>query len=136
MSEHDGHCIVLLPLRHLPVTDLASALRAQAAALRDKRRRGQATPDEVEALRALDKLLGEPAPPDNGHVSKDPPLLLKIVDVARLLGVSRAHVGNLVARHEIPSVKIGTCRRVRRDQLLEWLNQHTENQQMDGWRTP
>jgi excisionase family DNA binding protein len=44
-------------------------------------------------------------------------LLLKVPDVARQLGVSRAKVYELMARGLLPSVKLDGCRRVRSEDL-------------------
>ncbi len=41
-----------------------------------------------------------------------PPLLLRPEDVARLLSISRGMVYTLMRLRELPSVKVGKCRRV------------------------
>ncbi|USQ81510.1 helix-turn-helix domain-containing protein [Ornithinimicrobium faecis] len=51
--------------------------------------------------------------------------LLKTGEVADLLGVSRQHVVDLCNRGDLPSVKIGTHRRVRRADVEEILQAHT-----------
>ncbi len=49
------------------------------------------------------------------------PLLLTIPDVAIQLGVCRATVYNLIYRCGLPSVTLGTARRVHPNSLQEWL---------------
>lgn len=42
----------------------------------------------------------------------DGPLAVTPMDAARLLGIGRAHIYNLIARHELRAVKIGRCTRI------------------------
>ena len=49
------------------------------------------------------------------------PLLLTIPDVAIQLGVCRATVYNLIYYKGLPSVLLGSVRRVHPDSLREWL---------------
>lgn len=51
------------------------------------------------------------------------PLLYAPADAARLLGVSRSMLYELLALGEIRSVKIGRARRIRRDALLAYVDQ-------------
>lgn len=51
------------------------------------------------------------------------PLLLTIPDVAIQLGVCRATVYNLIYRKGLPSIMLGSVRRVHPDSLREWLKQ-------------
>jgi len=51
------------------------------------------------------------------------PLLLTIPDVAIQLGVCRATVYNLIYRKGLPSIMLGSVRRVHPDSLQEWLRQ-------------
>jgi excisionase family DNA binding protein len=48
-------------------------------------------------------------------------LLLKIPEVAENLGISRAKVYELMAAGDLPSVKIGGCRRVRAVDLVAYV---------------
>jgi excisionase family DNA binding protein len=48
-------------------------------------------------------------------------LLLKIPEVAENLGISRAKVYELMAAGDLPSVKIGGCRRVRVEDLVAYV---------------
>ena len=50
------------------------------------------------------------------------PILLRPVDLVSLLQLSRAQVYLLLASGEIPSIRIGRLRRIRRQDLEEWLN--------------
>lgn len=43
-------------------------------------------------------------------------------DAAQILGVSRATIYNLMNAGEIPSVKIGRCRRIRHEALIAYLD--------------
>ena len=49
-------------------------------------------------------------------------LLLKVPEVAQRLGISRAKVYELIAGGQLPSVKIGGCRRVRSRDLAAFVN--------------
>lgn len=51
------------------------------------------------------------------------PLLLTIPDVAVTLGVCRATVYNLIYRKGLPTITLGSVRRVHPDSLREWLKQ-------------
>ena len=48
------------------------------------------------------------------------PLLLRMVDAARLIGVGRSTIYELAARGEIPVVRIGRAVRVPAHALQEW----------------
>jgi excisionase family DNA binding protein len=54
------------------------------------------------------------------------PLLITIEEAARLLSLGRSKVYELVAAGEIPSVKVGTARRVSYSALEAWVAQMTE----------
>ena len=56
--------------------------------------------------------------------------LLKAKEVAEILKVSRAMAYNLMLRGEIPTVRIGKCRRVRPEDLILYIKNNTyqENQ--------
>jgi excisionase family DNA binding protein len=51
------------------------------------------------------------------------PLLLTIPDVAIQLGVCRATVYNLIYRKGLPSIMLGSVRRIHPDSLREWLKE-------------
>ena len=58
-------------------------------------------------------------------------LLLKPVEVTQVLGIGRSLVYELIARKEIPSVRIGRCIRVPAESLQRWLKDQ-EVQRQDG----
>jgi excisionase family DNA binding protein len=49
------------------------------------------------------------------------PLLLTIPQVAALLGLGRTKVYDLIEREGLPSIKLGTARRIPRQALEAWL---------------
>ena len=51
--------------------------------------------------------------------------LLKAKEVAEILKVSRAMAYTLMQRGEIPTVRIGKARRVRPEDLIEYINKNT-----------
>jgi excisionase family DNA binding protein len=51
----------------------------------------------------------------------DTGLLLRPSEVAKMLGLSRSKVFELLAAQELPSVHIGRCTRVPREQLQKWI---------------
>jgi excisionase family DNA binding protein len=132
-----GRFIVLLPLQDLPHTGVGDALRGRAEALRARQAAGNASPEDCEALRAIDHVLGDDhatGANGNGNGAGELPLLLRVEDVARLLHVSKPHAYNMIARGQVPSVRLGASVRVRRDQLLAWLDEITADQQQGARR--
>ena len=54
------------------------------------------------------------------------PLFLSVMDVAKLLGISRASAYELVREENFPKLKIVQGRTIiPRDRLLEWLDEQT-----------
>ncbi|OGO60209.1 MAG: hypothetical protein A2029_01290 [Chloroflexi bacterium RBG_19FT_COMBO_47_9] len=51
--------------------------------------------------------------------------LLRAKEVAEILKVSRAMAYNLMLRGEIPTVRIGKCRRVRPEDLIKYIEENT-----------
>ena len=49
------------------------------------------------------------------------PLLLRISEVVKMLNLSRSKVYDLIARGELPSIRIGRSCRVPRTALHAWL---------------
>jgi excisionase family DNA binding protein len=49
------------------------------------------------------------------------PLVLTILDLQKVLGISRVMAYELVHRQGFPAVRIGRCIRVPRESLLKWL---------------
>ncbi len=48
-------------------------------------------------------------------------LLLKPSEVTQILGIGRSLVYELIARKEIPSIRLGRCIRVPSESLQQWL---------------
>lgn len=48
-------------------------------------------------------------------------LVLSIAETATALAVSQRHVARLLARQELPSIKIGRRRLIRREALKAWI---------------
>src|SRR5712691_7472454 len=74
---------------------------------------------------------GEPAshpvPPLPGSsVGADLPLLVDSREVARLLSIGRTKAFELMAREQVPVVRIGRSVRVLRSALESWANQQTD----------
>lgn len=49
-------------------------------------------------------------------------IALSVRDVAETLAVSTRHVQRLIARQELPSIRVGRRRLIRRESLRAWLN--------------
>lgn len=58
-------------------------------------------------------------------------LLLKPIEAAQVLGIGRSLIYELIARREIPSVRLGRCLRVPKESLQQWLKER-EEQRLDG----
>ena len=48
-------------------------------------------------------------------------LLLKPSEVTKILGIGRSLVYELIARKEIPSIRLGRCIRIPSESLQQWL---------------
>ena len=58
--------------------------------------------------------------------NEEMPLFLTVMDVANLLGISRASAYELVRQENFPKLKIVQGRTIiPRDRLLEWLDEQT-----------
>jgi prophage regulatory protein len=51
-------------------------------------------------------------------------ILLRAEEVAELLGLGRTKVFELLTSGELPTVRIGRCVRVRREDVTRWVNDH------------
>lgn len=49
--------------------------------------------------------------------------LLKLCEVSQILGIGRSMAYELIARGELPSVRIGRCIRVSSESLDEWVKE-------------
>ena len=52
------------------------------------------------------------------------PLLLRVEEVARALAIGRSKVYELVASGDLPSITIGSARRVPTEALQKWIAEH------------
>jgi excisionase family DNA binding protein len=52
---------------------------------------------------------------------------LKAIEIAEMLNVSRAHVYNLIASGDLPSVMVGKLKRVRREDLEIFVERNSIN---------
>jgi excisionase family DNA binding protein len=57
---------------------------------------------------------------------EEAPLLLKAKEVAKILGIGRTKVYEMMAAGELPVVHIGTAVRVPRQRLLDWIEENTQ----------
>jgi len=58
-------------------------------------------------------------------------LLLKPQEAAQVLGIGRSLMYELIARGEIPSVRLGRCLRVSKESLQKWIRER-EQERRDG----
>jgi len=58
--------------------------------------------------------------------SQREPLLLRPVEAARLLGIGRSKLFEMLARQELPVVRLGRCVRIPRRELASWINQNLD----------
>jgi excisionase family DNA binding protein len=49
-------------------------------------------------------------------------LLLRVSETAQLIGLGKSKTYDLIAKGEIPAVRIGKCVRVPADKLLAWVD--------------
>ena len=61
----------------------------------------------------------------HGAAGSEQKVLLDSRDVARLLGLGRTKVFEMMARSELPVIRIGRCVRVPREALMEWISDET-----------
>ncbi len=54
-------------------------------------------------------------------------LMLRVIEAAEALGISRAKTYELIAAGQIPSVRVGGCVRVPLDALRAWIDRQTAN---------
>lgn len=65
---------------------------------------------------------------DEQHsISQTPaPLLIRVEEAARMLSLGRSTIYELMASGELPSVTIGTARRIPLAALQSWIAEHTK----------
>jgi excisionase family DNA binding protein len=71
-------------------------------------------------LFAIEMPVSSPVPPMDVS-PPDAPLLLRVSEAAKLLGVSRSKTYELVASGQVPVVRIGRSVRVVRRELEQWI---------------
>ena len=126
MSGATSGYIVLVPVQEVrSLNDVTDALRAREASLAAKVAGGSASPEDLAALEAVRRLLAEDGQRRDGNgqqgPDEEPAMLLRLPEAARLLGLSLTSVRELVARRELPCVRIGASVRIRRDELTAWV---------------
>jgi excisionase family DNA binding protein len=62
----------------------------------------------------------------NADAPEDVPLLLKAEEVAKMLGLGRTTVYEMMGAGKLPVVRIGSAVRVPRQRLLDWIEANTE----------
>jgi excisionase family DNA binding protein len=55
------------------------------------------------------------------------PLALRAADVARLLGLGRSTVYQMLAADQLPTIRVGRAVRVPREALQRWIDARTED---------
>lgn len=63
---------------------------------------------------------------DRAEGSREP-WLLRVEEVAELLGVSRSSVYNLINMKRLPTILLAGCRRIPVDQLRAWLAEQSQS---------
>ena len=53
-------------------------------------------------------------------------MLLRVEEVSQMLGIGRSTVFEMIARHELPVLRIGRLVRVPRHALDDWIAERTE----------
>lgn len=59
-------------------------------------------------------------------------LMLRPGETAEAIGVSRSKAYELIARGEIPSVRVGGCVRVPVDHLRQWIARQVDGRTVEG----
>jgi excisionase family DNA binding protein len=54
------------------------------------------------------------------------PLLLRPLEAARMLGIGRSKLFEMLARNELPVIRMGRCVRIPRRELVLWVDQSLE----------
>ena len=98
---------------------------------------GEGEPAPQPVPRAGSRASAAPARTSWSWTKKEPVsyperLLLDSVEVAALLGLSRTKVFQMMARAELPVIRIGRCVRVPRSALEEWIAGGTETPGRSG----
>ena len=54
--------------------------------------------------------------------------LLRVEEAARVLGIGRSTVYELIGRRELPVIRIGRSTRIPRRRLEDWIERHTDDE--------
>lgn len=54
------------------------------------------------------------------------PLLVRPIEAARLLGIGRSKLFEMLARNELPVVRLGRCVRIPRADIVRWVDEALE----------
>jgi excisionase family DNA binding protein len=84
-----------------------------------------------EVQRVLAPLFARTLAPDTGAAPERMPAMLRIGDAARQLALSRNSLYQLVARGEIPSVKIGRSIRIPAESLATFIRDEAHRQKQE-----
>jgi excisionase family DNA binding protein len=82
-----------------------------------RRRRGAGEPAPLPVPSPADEVVTDGS-------SGDGPWLLDSREVAVLLGLGRTKVCQMIAKNELPVIRIGRCVRVSRQALRVWVGEH------------
>jgi excisionase family DNA binding protein len=64
--------------------------------------------------------------PPAGAPPADEPMMLRPVEAARILGIGRSKLFEMLARNELPVIRFGRCVRIPRRELGLWVDQNLE----------
>jgi len=80
---------------------------------------------EAEGAGTSLALVPGPRPAADGPSQREA-LLLRPVEAARLLGIGRSKLFEMLAQQELPVIRIGRCVRIPRRELREWVDSNLE----------
>lgn len=116
-SRNSKPRILSVGLKDLPPVFTNPSVPLAARRGLGNRRRVRFPTESGGGLGELDQPAGPPV--------LNPPLLLNSREVERLLGIGRTKVYELMAREQIPVVRIGRCVRVPSEELKSWIEHQT-----------
>jgi excisionase family DNA binding protein len=73
----------------------------------------------------MNPLIADECGPQQGQAGLEP-LLLRVTDVALVLGIGRTKVFALLAAGELPVVRLGRSVRIPREALERWVRERTD----------
>ncbi|WP_413357335.1 helix-turn-helix domain-containing protein [Robertmurraya sp. 2P01SA] len=63
----------------------------------------------------------------SNNIKNEYPIILTAKDVSEILKISKPTAYELMAQNDFPLIKIGRCKRVLKDDFLEWLANEAQN---------